>query len=163
MPWGTSLFIKYINRTLPNPAKLDFSFTVMIPNSQLSLYLCFHNRREYAVSSVRSKLPQSFSMSSSESKEPAPAPSSTKSSESISKKAAKLEKLRCRQMASAATMSVSNLSADPLATNYGDIPLKELQSKTPVHPVPRTQVKALDDSPVNNSVRIQGRVQTYDQ
>ncbi|AES95696.1 aspartate-tRNA ligase [Medicago truncatula] len=152
MPWGTSLFIKYINRTLPKPAKLDFSFTVVIPNSQLSLYLCFHNRREYALSSVRSKLPQSFSMSSPESKEPASAPSLTKSSESISKKAAKLEKLRCcQQMASAAPTSASNLSADPLATNYGDIPLKELQSKTPVHPVPRTQVEALDDSLVNNS------------
>jgi aspartyl-tRNA synthetase len=63
-------------------------------------------------------------------------------------------------MAAAATTSVSNLSADPLATNYGNIPLEELQSKTPVHPVPRTQVKALDDSLVNNSVRIRGRVQT---
>ncbi|XP_004498802.1 aspartate--tRNA ligase 2, cytoplasmic-like [Cicer arietinum] len=100
-------------------------------------------------------------MSSSESQEPPP------SSESISKKAAKKEaakqeKLRRRQEVATATSAASNLSVDddPLAVNYGDVPLIELQSKTPVDVNDWTKVEALDDSLANRPVQIRGRAQT---
>lgn len=110
-------------------------------------------------------------MSSSESQEPPPPPPSetmdSESSAAISKKAAKKEaakqeKLRRRQetalAATAATLSVDD--ADPLAANYGDIPLVELQSKTPVDVNEWTRVEALDGSLENRPVLIRGRVQT---
>jgi hypothetical protein len=59
----------------------------------------------------------------------------------------------------AATTAVSNLSLNevPFATNYGDILLVELQSKTIVDVNEWTLVKNLDDSFANQPVKIQGK------
>lgn len=116
----------------------------------------FLKLKQFFILSVSAK-----TMSSSESQEPPP------SSESISKKAAKKEaakqeKLRRRQEVATATSAASNLSVDddPLAVNYGDVPLIELQSKTPVDVNDWTKVEALDDSLANRPVQIRGRAQT---
>jgi len=102
------------------------------------------------------------SMSSSESQEPT---LSSEGSETISKKAAKkelakLEKQRRREVA-AATSATSTLSVedDPLAVNYGIVPLIELQSKTPVNVNDWTRVEALNNSLENKPVLIRGRAQ----
>lgn len=101
-------------------------------------------------------------MSSSESQEPT---LSAEGSETISKKAAKkelakLEKQRRREVA-AATSATSTLSVedDPLAVNYGIVPLIELQSKTPVNVNDWTRVEALNNSLENKPVLIRGRAQ----
>ncbi|XP_028779365.1 aspartate--tRNA ligase 2, cytoplasmic [Neltuma alba] len=111
---------------------------------------------------------------SSESKEPPVPPQSEQpdhgdeESQSLSKKAAKKEaakqeKLRRRQEAAlaAATSSLSvDSEEDPLAANYGDVPLLELQSKTAVNISDWTKVEALNNSLENKWVLIRGRAQT---
>ncbi|XP_057423940.1 aspartate--tRNA ligase 2, cytoplasmic-like [Lotus japonicus] len=102
-------------------------------------------------------------MSSSEFQDPPPPPSEESQSKKAAKKeAAKLEKLRRRQELAAATSAASNLSVDddPLAGNYGDVPLVELQSKTPVDVSDWTRVEALDASLADRAVQIRGRAQT---
>lgn len=111
---------------------------------------------------------------SSESKEPS-VPSQSEQpaqgddeSKSVSKKAAKKEaakqeKLRRRQEAALATAtSVLSVESeeDPLAANYGDVPLLELQSKTVVDIRNWTKVEALNNSLENKWVLIRGRAQT---
>lgn len=99
-------------------------------------------------------------MSSSEPQDAAT--TSEVSKKAAKKEAAKLEKLRRRQELAAATAAASNLSVedDPFAANYGDVPLVELQSKTPVDVNEWTRVEALDDSLANRPVLIRGRTQT---
>jgi aspartyl-tRNA synthetase len=100
-------------------------------------------------------------MSSSESQEPALS-TEAQSKKAAKKEAAKLEKLRRKQEVAAAATAASNLSVedDPLAVNYGQIPLIELQSKTPVNVNDWTRVEALNDSLENKPVQIRGRAQT---
>ena len=77
-------------------------------------------------------------MSTPESQPPAGSEPSNEDSASVSKKAAKKEaakqeKLRRRQEQEALAAAARSLSVDeqdPLAANYGDVPLIELQSKT---------------------------------
>ncbi|KAL6269570.1 hypothetical protein ACE6H2_026481 [Prunus campanulata] len=79
------------------------------------------------------------------------------------KEAAKQEKLRQRQEQEALAASASSLAVDEedrLAANYGDVPLKEIQSKR-VEDVSRpTKVGALSNALENCSVWIRGRAQT---
>ncbi|CAI8612307.1 unnamed protein product [Vicia faba] len=97
---------------------------------------------------------------SSESQEP-PLSSEAQSKKAASKEAKKQEKLRRKELA-AATAAASNLSVedDPLAVNYGFVPLIEIQSKTSVDVNEWTRVEALDDSVANKPVKIRGRAQT---
>ncbi|CAH9106872.1 unnamed protein product [Cuscuta europaea] len=81
----------------------------------------------------------------------------------ISKKeAAKMERQRRRQEAAAAAASVAAISmddtADPLAANYGDIPLDELKSKA-VTGRKWTDIGALTADLKGNCVLIRGRAQ----
>lgn len=103
-------------------------------------------------------------MSSSESQEAPQSSEATLSKKAAKKEAAKQEKLRRKQEVAAATAAASNLSVgdaeDPLAANYGDIPLVELQSKTSVDVNDWTRVEAIDGSMGNRQVQIRGRVQT---
>lgn len=105
-------------------------------------------------------------MSSSESQDPLPSSETEAqlSKKAAKKEAAKLEKLRRRQELAAATSAAANLSVDdandPLASNYGDVPLEELQSKTPVDVNDWTRVESLADSLANRPVLIRGRAQT---
>ncbi|BFG41095.1 aspartate--tRNA ligase 2 cytoplasmic [Prunus yedoensis var. nudiflora] len=79
------------------------------------------------------------------------------------KEAAKQEKLRRRQEQEALAASASSLAVDEedrLAANYGDVPLKDIQSKR-VEDVSRpTKVGALTNALENCSVWIRGRAQT---
>ncbi|KAI4316245.1 hypothetical protein L6164_024243 [Bauhinia variegata] len=105
---------------------------------------------------------------SSESQEPSSLPSPAEQedeSKSISKKAAKkeaakLEKLRRRQEASLVAGATSlSVEEDPLSSNYGDVPLLELQSKTVANIGDWTKIEALTNSLENQSVLIRGRAQ----
>ncbi|KAF6143845.1 hypothetical protein GIB67_009826 [Kingdonia uniflora] len=92
---------------------------------------------------------------------------------SLSKKAAKkeamkLEKLKRQQAAAAAAASstVSSLEeneaeaeADPLSSNYGDIPMIQLQSQ-PLTGRVWTEIKSLKEGLKDKEVLIRGRVQT---
>ncbi|KAL4372182.1 hypothetical protein HN51_017268 [Arachis hypogaea] len=106
-------------------------------------------------------------MSSSEPQEPsAPSSEPPSSDQSISKKAAKKEamkqeKLRRRQETAiaSATSKLAVDEDDPLAGNYGDIPMEELQSKTPVDPSRWTRVENLEKSLEGKHVMIRGRAQ----
>ncbi|XP_071926683.1 aspartate--tRNA ligase 2, cytoplasmic-like isoform X2 [Coffea arabica] len=77
------------------------------------------------------------------------------------KEAAKLERQRKRQehAAAAALSAVSIEEADPLATNYGDVPLIELQSKA-VTGRKWTEVADLNEELKDQVVLIRGRAQT---
>ncbi|XP_027330924.1 aspartate--tRNA ligase 2, cytoplasmic-like [Abrus precatorius] len=102
-------------------------------------------------------------MSSSESQEPALSSETQISKKAAKKEAAKQDKLRRRQEVAAATTAAANLSVDetdPLAGNYGDVPLVELQSKTPVDVSAWTRVESLADCLSNRTVLIRGRAQT---
>ncbi|KAF7830211.1 aspartate--tRNA ligase 2, cytoplasmic [Senna tora] len=89
-------------------------------------------------------------------------------SKSVSKKAAKKEaakqeKLRRRQeaaLASATSALSVDSGEDPLAANYGDVPLLELQSKTAADINVWTKVEALNNALEKKSVLIRGRAQT---
>lgn len=97
---------------------------------------------------------------------PQPEQSQEDDSKSVSKKAAKkeaakLEKQRRRQEASlAAAASSLSVEEDPLAANYGDVPLLELQSKVPADIGSWTEVGALNEALKDQSVLIRGRAQT---
>jgi len=102
-------------------------------------------------------------MSSSESQDPAAASEAQISKKAAKKEAAKQDKLRRRQEIAAASAATANLSvdeADPLAANYGDVPLIDLQSKTPTDVSEWTRVEALGASLENKTVLIRGRAQT---
>ncbi|ERN12570.1 hypothetical protein AMTRI_Chr01g136440 [Amborella trichopoda] len=80
----------------------------------------------------------------------------------ISKKAAKkeamkAEKLKKQQQMAASAAQIDEL--DPLASNYGDIPLKELQSKDISGRV-WTEVKSLSEELKDTEVLIRGQAQT---
>ncbi|KAL6296507.1 hypothetical protein ACE6H2_004649 [Prunus campanulata] len=86
------------------------------------------------------------------------------SKKAAKKEAAKQEKLRRRQEQEALAAATRSLAVDdeqdPLAANYGDVPLNEIQSKT-VEDVSRwTEVGALTNTLENRSVLIRGRAQT---
>lgn len=90
-------------------------------------------------------------------------------SKSVSKKAAKkeaakLEKQRRRQQEAAASIAAAalNLSVedDPLAANYGDVPLPDLQSKAPADIGNWTAVGALSEALKDQRVLVRGRAQT---
>ena len=105
-------------------------------------------------------------MSSSNSQNPAAAAAASSeaqvSKKAAKKEAAKLGKLRRRQEIAAASAATANLSVDeedPLGGNYGDVPLVELQSKTPSDVGEWTRVEALGGALENNSVLIRGRAQ----
>ncbi|TXG62413.1 hypothetical protein EZV62_013776 [Acer yangbiense] len=98
-------------------------------------------------------------------------PSKSISKKAAKKEAAKQEKLRRRQEAAAAT-AVSSLSVEeegPLANNYGDVPLYELQSANKpeggnwteaVNGKEWTKVGELTESLKDQEVLIRGRVHT---
>lgn len=86
------------------------------------------------------------------------------SKKAAKKEAAKQEKLRRRHEQEALAAATRSLAVDdeqdPLAANYGDVPLNEIQSKT-VEDVSRwTEVGALTNTLENRSVLIRGRAQT---
>ncbi|KAK3007198.1 hypothetical protein RJ639_017085, partial [Escallonia herrerae] len=92
-----------------------------------------------------------------------PDESQNPSKKASKKEAAKLEKQRRREQhaAAAATSGVSALSVDspdPLAANYGDVPLAELQSKVISGRV-WTQVGSLTGQLKDRSVLVRGRAQ----
>ncbi|KAK2993039.1 hypothetical protein RJ640_003079 [Escallonia rubra] len=92
-----------------------------------------------------------------------PDESQNPSKKASKKEAAKLEKQRRREQhaAAAATSGVSALSVDspdPLAANYGDVPLAELQSKAISGRV-WTQVGSLTDQLKDRAVLVRGRAQ----
>ncbi|GFQ03701.1 aspartate--tRNA ligase cytoplasmic [Phtheirospermum japonicum] len=78
------------------------------------------------------------------------------------KEIAKLERLRKRQelaaASAAAAVSSVTLEADPLASNYGEIPLNDLQSKE-ISGKKWTEVKDLTDELKDQTVLIRGRAQ----
>ncbi|WCJ35022.1 Aspartate--tRNA ligase cytoplasmic [Euphorbia peplus] len=85
------------------------------------------------------------------------------SKKAAKKEAAKQEKLRRRQEASlaAATTSLSVDDAeDPLAANYGDVPLPELQSMEEADLSQWTRVEDLNEGLKDTEVLIRGRAQT---
>ncbi|XP_021751689.1 aspartate--tRNA ligase 2, cytoplasmic-like isoform X2 [Chenopodium quinoa] len=83
------------------------------------------------------------------------------SKKAAKKEAAKLEKLKKKQEAAAAAAAASLAEAsiaDPLADNYGDVPLIELQSKA-VTGRKWTEVKSLTSDLKDEEILIRGRVQ----
>ncbi|XP_075487162.1 aspartate--tRNA ligase 2, cytoplasmic-like [Primulina tabacum] len=96
------------------------------------------------------------------SQEPSPVISEESSEKKLSKKeASKLERQRKRQEASAASaISAVTIEADdPLAANYGEIALKDLQSKE-ISGKKWTELKNLTDLLKDQVVLIRGRAQT---
>lgn len=107
-------------------------------------------------------------MASGPSSEPAAVPPCPEEEETkaLSKKAEKKLKLKAekekrkQESAAAAAVSISALEIDdPLATNYGDVPLEDLQSK-PVTGRVWTEVEALDEALEGKQVLVRGRAQT---
>ncbi|XP_031130354.1 aspartate--tRNA ligase 2, cytoplasmic-like [Ipomoea triloba] len=107
-------------------------------------------------------------MASQEPSNPAPNELKEEGDGSVGKKmskkeAAKLERQRRRQEAAAASAAVSAVSIDdapdPLAANYGDIPLDDLQSKA-VSGRKWTDIGALTAELKDKEVLIRGRAQT---
>ncbi|KAL8260035.1 hypothetical protein R6Q59_027988 [Mikania micrantha] len=92
-------------------------------------------------------------------------PSQETSKKAAKKEAAKAEKLRRKQEAAAASAAASGVAGvsidgpDPLAANYGDIPIKDLQSKEISGRV-WTTISSLTDELKNQTVLIRGRAQT---
>ncbi|XP_062108994.1 aspartate--tRNA ligase 2, cytoplasmic [Humulus lupulus] len=87
--------------------------------------------------------------------------STSVSKKAAKKEAAKLEKLRRRQEAALATAAASlSVEEDPLSDNYGDVPLVELQSKTPSDINSWTEVGALNEALKDQHVLVRGRAQT---
>ncbi|KAL6557079.1 Aspartate--tRNA ligase 2, cytoplasmic [Orobanche minor] len=87
-----------------------------------------------------------------------PSTSKTVKAEKTAKKEAKAEKLRSRQHATAAVAGVSIDGPDALAANYGDIPLKDLQSSSISGRV-WTTVSSLTEELKDRTVLIRGRAQ----
>ncbi|KAJ4842222.1 Aspartate--tRNA ligase 2, cytoplasmic [Turnera subulata] len=86
------------------------------------------------------------------------------SKKAAKKEAAKQEKLRRRQEEAAAA-AASNLSLEdkeegPLAGNYGDVPLEELQSKEEADLAEWTPVGELSEALKDREVLVRGRAQT---
>ncbi|XP_076917177.1 aspartate--tRNA ligase 2, cytoplasmic-like [Bidens hawaiensis] len=87
------------------------------------------------------------------------------SKKAAKKEAAKADKLRRRQEAAAAATAASGVAGvsidgpDPLAANYGDVPIADLQSKEVSGRV-WTAVSALTDELKDRTVLIRGRAQT---
>ncbi|KAL6561709.1 hypothetical protein OROMI_017310 [Orobanche minor] len=92
--------------------------------------------------------------------EPEQQPSTSKKvkAEKTAKKEAKAEKLRSRQHVTAAVAGVSIDGPDALAANYGDIPLKDLQSSSISGRV-WTTVSSLTEEFKDRTVLIRGRAQ----
>ena len=116
-------------------------------------------------SKPKTRISHAKTMSSSESQDAAAAASEAAqvSKKAAKKEAAKQEKLRRRQEVAAASAATENLSVDeddPLAANYGDVPLVELQSKAPQDVGEWTLVEALGGALENKTVLIRGRAQT---
>jgi hypothetical protein len=86
-------------------------------------------------------------------------PQQEQSKKAAKKEAAKLEKLRRRQEASALASAAQSISVedDPLAANYGDVPLLDLQSKVEVSDW--TDVSALTEALRDRYVQVHGRAQ----
>lgn len=86
------------------------------------------------------------------------------SKKAAKKEAAKAEKLRRRQEAAAASAAASGVAGvsidgpDPLAANYGDVPIKDLQSKVVSGRV-WTKVSSLIDELKDHTVLVRGRAQ----
>jgi aspartyl-tRNA synthetase len=89
--------------------------------------------------------------------------SKSASKKAAKKEAAKQEKLRRRQeaaLAAAAAASSLSIEEDPLAANYGNIPLQDLQSKVEADLKAWTQVGDLTHELKEKEVLIRGRAQT---
>ncbi|KAL9361804.1 hypothetical protein Peur_044589 [Populus x canadensis] len=89
--------------------------------------------------------------------------SKSASKKAAKKEAAKQEKLRRRQeaaLAAAAAASSLSIEDDPLAANYGNIPLQDLQSKVEADLKAWTQVGDLTHELKEKEVLIRGRAQT---
>jgi hypothetical protein len=100
---------------------------------------------------------ESQTLSSDSAVEP---PQNEQSKKAAKKEAAKQEKLRRRQEAAALASTVQSVSVedDPLAANYGDVPILELQSKVDVRNW--TEVGALTEALRDRYVVVHGRAQT---
>ena len=108
-------------------------------------------------------------MSSSEPQLPKPQPEQEKEEEDESskpqikkaakKEAAKLEKLKRRQEAVMASSIQSLSMEDPLANNYGDIPILDLQSKVAPGTRVWTEISKLPEPLKDHYVLVRGRVQ----
>ncbi|XP_071718392.1 aspartate--tRNA ligase 1, cytoplasmic-like [Rutidosis leptorrhynchoides] len=91
-------------------------------------------------------------------KEPEPQSQQQVTSKKAAKKeAAKAEKLRCRQEAAAAAVAdVSIEGPDPLAENYGDVPINDVRSESSSGRV-WTNVSSLTEELKDNFVLVRGR------
>ncbi|KAK4559204.1 hypothetical protein RGQ29_008449 [Quercus rubra] len=107
-------------------------------------------------------------MSSSEPQLPKPQPeqeeeeeesSKPQSKKAAKKEAAKLEKLKRRQEAAVASGVQSLSMEDPLADNYGDVPLLELQSKVAPGTRVWTEIGKLAEPLKDQYVLVRGRAQ----
>ena len=109
-------------------------------------------------------------MSSSEPQLPKPQPeqeeeeeedesSKPQSKKAAKKEAAKLEKLKRRQEAAVASGVQSISMEDPLADNYGDVPLLELQSKVAPGTRVWTEIGKLAEPLKDQYVLVRGRAQ----
>lgn len=87
--------------------------------------------------------------------------SKSQSKKAAKKEAAKQEKLRRRQEAALASsaQSLSVEEDDPLSANYGDVPLRELQSKVAADLRDWTEVGALTEALKDQHVLVRGRAQ----
>ncbi|KAK9101023.1 hypothetical protein Scep_024453 [Stephania cephalantha] len=81
------------------------------------------------------------------------------SKKAAKKEAVKLEKQRRKEESAAAAATTADDGLDPLAANYGDVPLPDLQSKA-VTGRKWTAVGDLDGSFKDKEVLVRGRVQT---
>lgn len=109
------------------------------------------------------------SMSSSEPQVPKPQPeqqqeeedesSKPQSKKAAKKEAAKLEKLKRRQEAAVASGVQSLSMEDPLADNYGDVPLLDLQSKVAPGTRVWTEIGKLAEPLKDQYVLVRGRAQ----
>ncbi|GLT54771.1 hypothetical protein SLA2020_279410 [Shorea laevis] len=86
-------------------------------------------------------------------------PQNEQSKKAAKKEAAKQEKLRRRQEAASLTSTLQSIFVedDPLAANYGDVPLQELQSKVDARDW--TDVGALTEELRDRYVLVHGRAQ----
>lgn len=96
-------------------------------------------------------------MSSSEADASSGQPSISK--KAAKKEAAKQEKQRRRMDELNLSSASQTLEHDPLAANYGDVPLLELQSKVEVD-FPYTAVEGLTEELKDKPVLVRGRAQT---
>ncbi|CAI0606440.1 unnamed protein product [Linum tenue] len=122
----------------------------------------------YSISFHRRSTLSTISMSSSEPQNPPPEQGEEEDAKATSKKAAKKEaakqeKLRRKAEAAALAKAASSLAVeeeDPLAGNYGDVPLNKQQSREELDLSAWTKVRELNAELKDKEILIRGRAQT---